>query len=320
MENIIKKRTLKQFGVEEKGVYRGQLHKMFEGDIKDAIDENKLIAVIGQFGSGKSTLFDFVEQELAGKDRYQFVHVQNTNKEKLTINNITDAILFDVSREQPNRSMEARSRQVQRVVGDLYVNQGKRVCVVIENAHRLHPNTLMAVKDIREKKWLGHSPLFSVALVGQTDLRRKLARWEEVLWRCLVLDLEKSEWMNFAERVSYLETVYGRAIEPIARDRIAMKTKGPLEIEFLLSEKMDEAARAGKEQIDSEVISMTPSERVQALGISYQQLADKAGVAKSTAHDVVKGAAKKGKDEVEAALAEFEQEITGKANAERRAS
>lgn len=315
MENIIKKRTLRHFGVDPKGVYRGNMHELYVSDIKDAMYENKMIALIGSFGSGKSTIFDFVEQDFSHNAGYRFVHVMNTNKEKLSINNITDAIIYDLSKESPNRSMEARTRQVTRIMGELHVNRGIKLCVVIENAHRLHANTLMAIKDLRESKYLGRHPLFSVALVGQGGLRNKLEKWEEVNWRTLILDLERGEWMNYQERVNYLKAVYGPAITPDARERIALQTGTPLQMEFYLNEKMDEAMRAGKSTIDGEVIAPSLYERAQALknqyGLSQRKLADLSGMPPSTLNDHLLGKTEVNKAAIAAAMDKFETSIKG---------
>lgn len=315
MENIIKKRVLKKFGVNQKGIYRGPVHEMFIEDIKDAIDENKFIALIGDFGSGKTSLFDFVEQDYSHNDRYHFVHVENTNKEKLTINNITDAIILDLTKETPQRSMEARTRQITRILGELHVNKRKNICVVIENAHRVHAATLMAVKDMREKKYLGRHPLFSIALIGQGELRNKLAKWDEVLWRTLILDLHNSEWMSYQERINYLNSVFGDSITGVAKDRIAMQTRTPLHMEFLLAEKMDEAAKAGKDVIDDEVFPATLRERYEALrqhGVSQKKIGELAGnLSKSSVSDTLAGKSKIHEESVRKAIQDLESEIRG---------
>lgn len=314
MENIIKKRTLKSLGISQKGVYRGKLHDLFVGDITDAINEQKMIALIGAFGSGKSTVFDFAEQDLSYSEQHRFVHVANVNKEKMTINNITDAIIYDLSKESPAKSMEARTRQVTRLMGELFVNKGKKLCVVIENAHRLHANTLMAIKDLREAKYLGRHPLFAVAMIGQGALRNKLEKWEEVQWRTLILDLERSAWMSYSERVSYLEAVYGQAIDTQARERIALQTRTPLQIEHFLSEKMDEAVRAGKTQIDGEVVPAGLKERYMALknhGVSLAMIGEAANVPKSSASDTINGTSQSGihLPAITRAIEQFEQKI-----------
>ena len=318
MHNLQKKRTLRHFGVDQKGVYRGKMHELYMSDLKDAIDQQNLISLIGSFGSGKTTLFDFLEQDLTDRinTRYEFVRVQNTHKEKMTIAGITDAIIYDLSKETPKRSMEARTRQLARIGGEKHVKNNKKICVIIENAHRIHANTLMAVKDLMECKYLGRSPLFSVALIGHGNLRNKLAKWEEVLWRTLILDLERSGWMSYNERRKYLKAVYGKAITPEARDRIALRTRVPLEMEFYLNEKMEEAKHAGKDVIDGEVVAATLQQRYQALkktgeSVSYNRISEISGVPKSSVGDTIKGKSDTHRDKVQQAIDELEAELRG---------
>lgn len=313
---IQKKRTLRHFGIEEKGVYRGEIHEMHIQDIKDAIDANQIAAVIGEFGSGKSWLGDFAIQDLTTdqKAKYNFIHVDSADLEKLSVGSILECVVMDLggTDEKPFRSILARSRQSRRILGDAVI-AGYKNCLVIDNAHRLHPNVLMALKDEHEKKYMGRSPLFSVLYIGQKPLKRKLATYKEVLWRTLILDLEDdaSGWMTFEERVNYLETVYGSAITPGARNRIAMWTKGPLHMEFMVTEKMAEAMPAGKETIDEEAIKLKPKQRREALEMSQKQVAEFANIGKSTVCEIEKGHPSTKKKQLEDALTELERKKYG---------
>lgn len=312
-----KKRTLRHFGIEEKGEYRGPQHEYFIQDIKDAIEENQQTALIGSFGSGKSTIGRMAVRDLMEKDdeKYRFVYVDSADLEKLSAGQILHAMITDLSSESVRKSTQARSRQARRIVGDL-VQMGKKVCLFIDNAHRLHPNVLMALKDEHEKHYLGYDHVFSIVYVGQEKLLGKLSTYKEVFWRVLVLNMadEDSQWMNFQERKNYLEAVYGPAISPVARERIAKKTSKPLEMEFYLREKMEEAKAAGKEQLDEEVVELTLRQRRESLGASLKDVADKAGVGKTTVHDVEEGKPSTKKDDVQAALREMEKEATKSTN------
>lgn len=306
---IQKKRTLRHFGLDKKGVYRGEQHEMHIRDIKDAIDENQMAALIGQFGSGKTTVADFAIQDLtnAKNNKYKFVHVDSADLEKLSIGNIIEVSIMDLSNEKPFRSVQARSRQSRRIMGEL-VRNGFKICLVIDNAHRLHPNVLMALKDEHEKKYMGRSPLFSIIYIGQEPLIGKLDTYKEVFWRTLILNLqeEASGWMSFQERMNYLTTVYGPAISPGARDRIARKAKVPLEMEFIVTEKMEEAKNAGKDTVDEEVVELTIRERREALGISQGDLAKASGAGKTTIHEIEHGHESTKKADVEKALEQLE--------------
>ncbi|MEP0004562.1 MAG: AAA family ATPase [Balneola sp.] len=312
---IQKRRTLRKYGVEDKGVYRGEIHEMHIEDIKDAVKENQACALIGEFGSGKTTISDMAIQDLTSdqKNLYNIIYVDSADLEKLSIGNILEAIVHDIGGgETPFRSNIARSRQTRRILGEK-VKAGYKNVLLIDNAHRLHSNVLLALKDEHEKKYMGLSPLFSIVYVGQEKLLKKLSTYTEVFWRTLILNLQdkESKWMNYQERINYLETVYGPAITPIARDRIARKTRSPLHMEFIVNEKMEEGLAAGKSVLDEEVVQLTLRERREALGLSLQQLADKSNVGKTTIHEIETGLPSRKQGDVEAALEALEQKQFG---------
>jgi len=317
---IQKKRTLKHFGITKKGTYRGFLHDMYIQDIKDCINEQQMCALVGISGSGKNTIFDLLYSDYRKSldDKHKFVFVENTNLERLTINNITDAIIYDLSSETPKRSMEARSRQVRRILGEASINRDEKVCVVIDSADRLSSQTVLALKNLHEKKYLGHGPLFSILLIGQPKLVSLLANRKEVFWRFMIMDLQYkySSWMNYKERIKYLERVFGQAITPEARERIATQTRVPLEMEFFVNEKMEAAKTAGKKQIDAEVVELTIKQRREALGLSKADLAKAAGIGKTTVHDIENNKQSTKKEDVEAALEKLE--AAPKANTQQR--
>lgn len=312
-----KKRTLRHFGIEQKGEYRGPQHEYFIQDVKDAIEENQMAALIGSFGSGKSTIGRMAVTDLMEKDdeKYRFVYVDSADLEKLSAGQILHAMITDLSSESCRKSTQARSRQARRIVGEL-VQMGKKVCLVIDNAHRLHPNVLMALKDEHEKHYLGYDHVFSIIYIGQEKLLGKLSTYKEVFWRCLVLNMadENSQWMNFQERKNYLEAVYGKAISPVARERIAKKTSKPLEMEFYLRDKFEDAKAAGKKQLDEEVVDLTMRERREALGVSLKDVADEAGVGKTTVYDVEEGKPSSKKPEVEEAIRRLERKKAENSN------
>lgn len=283
---------LNQFGIPKKGFYYGGPFLRFKNDIKSAVKNNDMLAIVGEVGSGKSTLFREAARELTIiRDQAPiFIYVRNFYKEHLNIAGIINAIIFDISDEHPRRDLEARSRQVVRLMGLLAYEQKKKICVVIEEAHRVHANTLRAIKELREAEFAGISPLFSIILIGHPQLRTKLEMRKEVFWRSDIIELNESQgWMNYQERINFLKSVFGDAMNSEARNRVAILKKMPLEMEFFVAQKMKEAHLAGKTILDGETIQTSLLEMKESLSVSLGELAQMAGMGKTTVHEILHG-------------------------------
>lgn len=123
------------------------------------------ISILGPRGAGKTYA---VRRELAGIDEgLQVVEPVRLTRDRLHMGDIEDAIIRDLSDETPRRSGEARSRQVRRVLGE--ATRTRKVLLVIDDSHVLRPQTLRALKRLRELAWAGRSPLLGILLIGQRD-------------------------------------------------------------------------------------------------------------------------------------------------------
>jgi hypothetical protein len=294
------RRILNHFGISQKGFYISELFKVYANDILNAIMDNQLTAIVGQFGSGKSELYKYAVRKMKDSANIPILcRVMNSDKEKLRIGHVQSAIIRDMG-ESPRQDLEARSIQVVRLVGERHVVDRRYISVVIENAHRLHQMTLMAIKDMREEDFAGHSPLMSVIMIGQNELKDKLARKKEVFWRTNLIELTTDKgWYNFDDRVNYLEDVFGIAINQAGREKIASLCEVPLQMDWLVEIKMNELYQAGINQITESCFELTPIEMLESLNhelnekdpayISYSKIAKTAGVSRSSVGDVLSG-------------------------------
>ena len=278
------------FGLNPKSMYWGAEHDKRAERIQNAVDSRQMLGVVGPFGSGKSVLVREALTDHLGRD--QMIYVQNFDKENLTIGHIVSNIIDEIGgSESPRRDMNARCIQMARMIGEEVVVQGRDICVVIENAHRIHANTLLALKDARETAiYKGHDNLFSVILVGQEPLAAKLEKFGEVEYRSRQLTLSPSEgWMTHEERLRYLDAIYSDVIEPAVATRLAALYETPLELDYHIQDKLEMMRDAGLEQMSEEVIDFSIREQRDALGISLRDLEKRTGVPKSTLSDLERG-------------------------------
>jgi len=280
----------RHFGLDPEAIYWGDQHDRRAVRIQNAVESRQMLGVIGPFGSGKSVLVRQALTDHLGRD--QMIYVQNFDKENLTIGHIVSNIIDEIGgSESPRRDMNARCIQMARMIGEEVVVQGRDITVVIENAHRIHANTLLALKDARETAiYKGHDNLFSVILVGQEPLAAKLEKFGEVEYRSRQLTLSPSEgWMTHEERLRYLDAIYGDVIEPAVATRLAALYETPLELDYHIEEKLGMMRDAGLQQMTEDVIDFTIREQREALGVSLRDLEKRTGVPKSTISDVERG-------------------------------
>lgn len=271
----------KHFGINNSpAIYRGGPYGMFVEDLQELIMQKEMICLTGEIGAGKTTLFQDVQRKTPG---VKFVYVRSLDKERLRVGSIVDALVYDLSSETPRQKYEARSRQLNRILGEVAVDDRQTVVLVIENAHRLHGNTILALKELREMSFAGVCPLFGIVLVGWSLLKAKIERLKEIYLRMNFVGMTESEgWMTFTERKNYLETVYGTALAPEVRAQVAMSARLPLEMKALIEQRMIQAYYQGKAQLEVNDFEVPLKEMKEVVGLSLEDLAEETGKHRST--------------------------------------
>jgi type II secretory pathway predicted ATPase ExeA len=132
-----------------------------------------MLAVVGESGAGKSTLCDDLIDRIRREDLEIVVIMPRTiDKGRLTAAAICEAIIQDISMERPARSIEAKSRQVERLLKDSGKG-GLNHVLIIEEAHDLAITAIKYLKRFSEIKD-GFRRLLSIILIGQPELKDKL--------------------------------------------------------------------------------------------------------------------------------------------------
>ena len=304
---------LRHFGLPARlPLYRSEQHETYEEEIVGAIENDQLVALVGERGAGKSTLFKMARQRLVAKSasRFRFVRVLSRDVEKLRIGHVMSAAISQLTNgeESASRDSERRTAQFLKIVGPIAAKEGHHVCVFIEEAHGLPLQLLLDIKALREIEFgVTEPPLFSVVLIGHTGLRTLVETREEIHWRTLTLDLRADEgWMERDDRYRYLEARFGVALDQDARAHIATHNAVPLALDHAVAEAMRTARAAGFPLVDHRTLPAGLDDIKGWYDLSDADIASLADVSKATVSEVRHGkASPEMTDKVQEALNRF---------------
>ncbi len=167
--------------------------------IRNAVKNDTMLAVYATPGMGKTTINRITIGQLKESSRYVVTEILAFNEYHNIIGSIIDRMIDDMAHEKPRYSLMARIEQFKRVLMDT-VKKGKKVVLVIDEAHRLSRDTLYGLKMIHE---IGHSfgreNLFSIIFFGQPHFAQ-LIRPRELNLR---IDRHEVEPLSMAEAEEY---------------------------------------------------------------------------------------------------------------------
>ncbi len=179
-------------------MYLGGPVRMIREKLLIAMRTGGFVALVGESGAGKTTLMEECEEQIARQQEAVIlirppIVGMDTDASKgspLRARSILQHIMDVVA---PNAKRPAElPRFTAAVQRELSARAGQRFCLVIDDAHRLHPSTLTHLKDFYELK-LGRQRLLGVVLLGQPYLAKRLdpANYDmiQISQRCEVIPL-----------------------------------------------------------------------------------------------------------------------------------
>jgi type II secretory pathway predicted ATPase ExeA len=241
------------------------------------------VAIVGESGAGKSTLRKDLEDRIARESasiiliQPYVLGMEDNDKKGKTLKSasIADAIINTVApNATPKASMEAKSRQLHKILKDSHTS-GMKHCLIIEEAHALSTPTLKHLKRFFELE-IGFKKLISIILIGQTELKTKLSdrspEVREVVQRCELielppLDTHLDDYLRFkfqrvgAELQNIFEKDAADAIrarliftKPSKTNRETISMMYPLMINNLVVGAMNQAAELGFTKVSGDLI------------------------------------------------------------------
>jgi type II secretory pathway predicted ATPase ExeA len=224
-----------------------------------AINSRAMVSIVGIRGIGKT---EAVNAAL-GKMKVRISRVEKLDKENLTIADIRTALMTDLSTEAIKRGGEISSRQLRRIIGEAASDKNRTIVLVIEEAQRLHPNTLKSLKTLREIEWLGEKELFAIVLVAQSDPMNRPGV-SEVSLRS---DCVRMQGISADEACGYLRATVGRFFDDAAMDALGElpAARNYLELQALAVEMLNVALADGRAIVTLEDVQSAVARQSQAL-------------------------------------------------------
>jgi type II secretory pathway predicted ATPase ExeA/DNA-binding XRE family transcriptional regulator len=172
-------------------IFRSEEHRYIEAAMLDAAKHGGFLAVVGEVGSGKTTIRREVMDQLKKESNVMVIFPQIIDKGRITAASICDAIIMDLSEERPKVKLEQKARQVQRLLMDRS-RAGFQACLFIEEAHDLTTSTLKYLKRFFELED-GYKKLLGIILIGQTELKNMFNESQHVEMREVIRRVQVAE-------------------------------------------------------------------------------------------------------------------------------
>lgn len=243
-------------------VFFNNENKVIKQAVLDASRHQGFIALIGEVGSGKTTILNAALEDLRGEERVTVIYPQTVAKERLTATQITEAVVRDLApADAPRASLEARSRQIKKLLESRAADGGTAV-LILEEAHAMPKTTLRQLKRFYELVQ-GYRKLLGIILIGQLELLDRLGDTDirEVAKRCRKIVL-KGLPDNGGIR-AYLQYKFSRVGAKVddVFENDAWSTLGrfrwsqnPLDLNNYTVRLMNQAAEAGEKKISRDLV------------------------------------------------------------------
>jgi len=242
------------------GYYETDHHKQILKDIREAVPEGRLIAVCGVVGCGKTLTIRRLQHQLREENRVLVSQSLAVEKQNIRLGTLITALFYDLSTDKQVRipaQGEKRERELQALV-----KKSKRpVALFIDEAHDLHPTTLIGLKRLLEVVESGGGRL-SVVLAGHPKLKNDLRRpsLEEIGYRTDVFTLDgiagsQRDYLLWLLAACMHGKVAPEAIlTEAAQDLLATRLRTPLQIQMHLTLALEAGYQTGESPVSAELV------------------------------------------------------------------
>jgi type II secretory pathway predicted ATPase ExeA len=256
---------------DEAGFFETEHHQKVIKQMKVAIQAGRLVALSGVVGAGKTVLAHRLQEELAREGKVLVARSLSVDKERVTLQTLMMALLFDLSPEEepwiPSQG-ERRERELRNLI-----RKGRKpAALFVDEAHDLHPKTLRGLKRLSEVVKDAGARL-AVVLIGHPRLQNDLRRptMEEIGHRTTIVSFKGIA----GQQRPYIDWLLARClakgpgasgvITEEAIELLARRLGTPLQIEQYLTRALEEGWRVGEKPVTAQLIEALLSPQLDEL-------------------------------------------------------
>lgn len=287
--------SMKHYGItkefDKADYFETQNYQSMLANIQHAIKAGGLIALTGMVGSGKTVTLRHLQQTLRDSNKIMVSKSLATDRRFVTISTLYTALFADLTTKKDGNmptQPEKRERKLQALIQDL----NKAVVLFIDEAHDLHPRTLIGLKRLIETVEDGQGTL-AIAMIGHPKLANDLRNpaLEEIGARARVFELGSMgtqspkfiEWLLKScskDKTNPHDILTKEAVSLLA-DRLIT----PLQMTYYLARAIEKGYQIGEKPISAETIQSVLSPNLNMLepnlarhGYSFGVLCDQLNI------------------------------------------
>jgi type II secretory pathway predicted ATPase ExeA len=231
----------------------------------------KLVALSGIIGSGKSTMLRRTQEALAQDKEVLVSKSLSVEKGQISLATLIMALFYDLAIEKDFKIPTQPERR-ERALRDLIRKRQRPIALFIDDAHDLQSKTLTGLKRLIEVVRDSGGTL-SVVLAGHPKLKNDLRRpsMEEIGSRATIFELEGLG----TEKRKYIKWLLMQSVAPktkiesiITEEALASlseKLSTPLQFEFYLTRALEEAHKVGQKPVGADMIDSVLAKDIDGL-------------------------------------------------------
>jgi type II secretory pathway predicted ATPase ExeA len=159
------------------GCFEAEQPQQIIKELSSEIRAGNLVTLSGIVGCGKTTALRRLQEQFARDKDILISKVLAVEKSRITLTVLMNALFYDLAVERDFKGdkelkIPTQPERRERLLRDLIKKRQKSIALFIDDAHDLHPKTLVGLKRLLEMV-RDSSGTISIVLAGHPKLRRE---------------------------------------------------------------------------------------------------------------------------------------------------